>query len=137
MPRLIFALLIPLLLAVGNAPAAPIYKWRDASGTIHYEDTPPPKGEVQVIRAPTPYRGEAAQGSQENATASADPAAQEAAAKRAAKCAESREGLAQAESAERMYELDDQGVRRYLSDDEVKAHIAELKASVASWCEGQ
>jgi hypothetical protein len=36
-----------------------------------------------------------------------------------------------------MYELDDKGERRYFSAAEVRAHIAELRAAVASWCEGQ
>ena len=32
------------LLALGAPSAAQIYKWTDASGTVHFGDSPPPKG---------------------------------------------------------------------------------------------
>lgn len=128
------------LLLTGTALAAPIYKWKDAEGQIHLEDRLPPRGEVQVIRAPQPYLGEPAADAAAPATG-ASPTAEEQAAARTAErqrmCAESRERLAAGESAERMYELDDQGNRVYLSADQVRAHIAELRAAVASWCEEQ
>ncbi|WP_250625135.1 DUF4124 domain-containing protein [Pinirhizobacter soli] len=37
--------LLPLLLiVVATAASAQAYKWKDASGTVHYSDTPPPTG---------------------------------------------------------------------------------------------
>jgi hypothetical protein len=138
MPRLILPTLLMLVL-VATATAAPIYKWRDADGSVHYEDTQPAQGEYQVIRPATPYRGPQENG-QEAAVATDGDAAgatTDNAEERARNCAQSRESLAQAEAADRMYELDDKGERRYFSAAEVRAHIAELRAAVASWCEGQ
>ena len=137
MRRLIpFALCTLLLAATGLA--APIYKWKDADGQVHLEDRLPPQGEVQVIRPPQPYLGEPAADAAAS-TSTASPTAEEQAAAQATErqrmCAQSRERLAQGEAAERMYELDDQGNRVYLSEDRVKAHLAELRAAVASWCE--
>lgn len=37
--------LLPLMLiVVATAASAQAYKWKDASGTVHYSDTPPPTG---------------------------------------------------------------------------------------------
>jgi len=138
MPRSCLLLPLAALLLAGTALAAPIYKWTDAAtGNVHYEDTRPPQGEVEVIRAPAPYRGETAESAQAGTPAGSTPVEDEAAAKRKVTCMETRERLAQAESAQRMYLLDEKGNRRYLDADEIKAHVAELKAAVASWCEGQ
>ncbi len=122
-PVVLTALFAALL--AGAALAAPIYKWQDAEGRIHYEDTRPAKGDVEVIKPPTVYRGESA--SQGTGDATAD--------ERTRKCAESREALAQGESAERMYTLDAQGNRTYLSAEEIDAHVAELREAVARWCD--
>ncbi len=46
-PLLAAALLLLAPLAMGQA-----YKWTDSSGTVHYSDTPPPKG-TQVKRITT------------------------------------------------------------------------------------
>lgn len=137
MRRLILLALCALLLAATGL-AAPIYKWKDADGQVHLEDRLPPQGEVQVIRPPQPYLGEP-EAEASGAATPGSPTADEQAAARAAErqrmCAQSRERLAQGEAAERMYELDDQGNRVYLSEDRVEAHLAELRAAVASWCE--
>jgi glutaredoxin len=40
-----------LVLAAGAAAAqGQMYKWKDAAGRIHYSDTPPRQGQVQVLR---------------------------------------------------------------------------------------
>jgi len=41
MRRLPFAL---VLLLLAPAVAAQVYKWTDSQGTVHYSETPPPKG---------------------------------------------------------------------------------------------
>lgn len=44
MRRLSMPLLLILLLSVPLAVCAQVYKWKDAHGTVHYSDTPPPHG---------------------------------------------------------------------------------------------
>jgi hypothetical protein len=131
--------LCALLLVGTTSSAAPIYKWEDAEGRIHYEDTRPPEGEVKVIKPPTVYRGEPAEPAQpqpaaQGGTASPAPVASADPETRARKCAESREALAQGQGATRMYTLDAQGNRTYLSTAEIEAHVAKLQEAVASWC---
>ncbi len=138
--QILFSLLaLSALLLAGTSSAAPIYKWQDAEGRIHYEDTRPPEGEVKVIKPPTVYRGEPAEPAQpqpaaQGGSASPGPAASADPETRARKCAESREALAQGQGAERMYTLDAQGNRTYLSTAEIEAHVAKLQQAVASWC---
>lgn len=45
-PRLLAPLLLSTLLAL-PAAAGTVYKWRDASGQMHYTQTPPPDGAVR------------------------------------------------------------------------------------------
>ena len=113
---------------VGTTYAAPIYKWQDADGGIHYEDTHPPQGEVQVIRPAMPYRGETQTDTPESLE-SANRASE-----RREMCALSQKRLAEARSTDRIYEIDQKGNRRYLNADEIRAHVAELQAATDSWC---
>ena len=48
------ALLVAAWLQPGTADSAEIYKWRDASGVLHFTDTPPPETDYQEMRASTP-----------------------------------------------------------------------------------
>jgi glutaredoxin len=43
-------LALAALIATGAAAQDQMYKWKDAAGIYHYSDTPPPKGQVQVLR---------------------------------------------------------------------------------------
>jgi glutaredoxin len=36
--------------AVAAAAQGQVYKWKDAAGVVHYSDTPPARGQVQVLR---------------------------------------------------------------------------------------
>lgn len=134
---LLYPLTLACLLITGSALAAPIYKWTDAEGRIHYEDTRPPEGEVKVIVPPEVYRGEPATPASTDAqpgTQAAAGTAQAGTDERERKCAESREALAQGQSAERMYTLDAQGNRTYLTAAEIEAHVAKLQEAVERWC---
>lgn len=122
------------LLITGSALAAPIYKWRDAEGRVHYEDTRPAQGDVKVISPPEVYRGESTEPASTPAPTAAQAVTQGDAGERERKCAESREALAQGEDAERMYTLDAQGNRTYLSAADIAAHVAKLREAVENWC---
>jgi hypothetical protein len=138
--RLLHTCLLSLVCALvtGSVLAAPIYKWTDAEGRIHYEDTRPPEGEVKVIAPPEVYRGEpatsAAPDAQPGTQAATSGTTQGEAGERERKCAESREALTQGQAAERMYTLDAQGNRTYLTAAEIEAHVAKLQEAVESWC---
>ncbi len=48
--RQVAVLALGALIAIGAAAQDRIYKWKDAQGSVHYSDTPPPKGQAQVLR---------------------------------------------------------------------------------------
>jgi hypothetical protein len=120
-------LIAAVMLGCSALQAAPIYKWVDADGATHYEDRLPPQGEVETIRAPETWRGNPPDAAEKQAQT---PQSQ----RRAAECAKQRDRLAQAEAASRLYELDDEGRRRYLSADEKAHHIDKVRESIAYWC---
>jgi hypothetical protein len=114
--------------ALGVAHAAsPIYKWTDSAGTIHYEDQHPSEVDVEVLRSAEPYRGEPRD-------QAVDPAAV-AAEQRQAKCEEKRAMLDQVLKAPRLYRLDAQGNRVYLSALEHQQYTEELRSEVALLCQ--
>jgi len=43
-------LALAALIATGAAAQDQMYKWKDAAGVVHYSDTPPTRGQVQVLR---------------------------------------------------------------------------------------
>ncbi|MDX1594796.1 MAG: DUF4124 domain-containing protein [Gammaproteobacteria bacterium] len=138
MPRTLpLALAALLLLTAGGVLAAPIYKWTDADGQVHYEDLPPPQAEVEVIRAAEPYRGEtpaSPTATREGASAATATDAREADTRRQQLCEQNRAALDEAQTAQRMYRLDEDGRRVYLSEAEIATHLAELRAAIASTC---
>jgi glutaredoxin len=44
------AVAVAALALAAAAAQGQTYKWKDAAGVTHYSDTPPPKGQVQVLR---------------------------------------------------------------------------------------
>ncbi len=44
------SLLVCLILLLPQAPAAPMYKWVDENGNVHYGEFAPQKGKVEVIK---------------------------------------------------------------------------------------
>ncbi len=127
-------LTIVCLLTAGATFAAPIYKWTDAEGRVHYEDTRPAQADVQVIAPPAVYRGEAPRPSVGTPPSAATQAGTVDADERARKCAESRERLTEGQGAERMYTLDERGNRTYLTAAQIEAHVARLQEAVDTWC---
>jgi Domain of unknown function (DUF4124) len=45
----LIVLVFALALLGGAAAAGEIYRWRDSAGTVHFSDTPPPKGEAVSV----------------------------------------------------------------------------------------
>ncbi len=148
-----------LILAASSAVAwSQTYKWRDASGSIQYSDTPPPVGakDVQQLRRVAPPAPQAAPASSSTASAPKGYAEQDAefrkrlAAKqeaetkqaksdeeernRARNCETAKAQLAALESGARMVKLDSKGERQALSDEEREQARADSKKAVDTWC---
>ncbi len=135
-----------LLLAM---PAgADVYKWVDSTGKVHYSDKPVDltAGRVDVRSARTDYDRlerdrqaaiEAAQRQAEEATKQAEVDARQAEVDRvnAENCAKAQRNLNRVVSAQRLYEVDAEGERTYLSDAEIEARRQTARDDVARYCD--
>lgn len=134
---------LSLLVLAFNAGAAGVYKWTDADGVVHFSDQPhdqrnAERVEVSVIRAPrdggerspTPPRP-----GHDEAVDEADEVAQQQAEVRAANCRIARDTLEHNRGIDRMYRLDDNGERVFLTDEERAALLQRSRDDVAQWCD--
>jgi len=147
--RIAFFLLLASFAVTGIAQT---YKWRDASGSIQYSDTPPPPGakDVQQLRRAGAAASPAASG---GSRSSADQDAefrkrlvekQEAEAKqakagedeqvRARNCTQARGQLAAINSGARMVQTNVQGERVALDEPERERARQDAERAVESWC---
>ncbi len=143
------------------ASAAPMYKWTDADGKIHYSDQPPPASVKEGVTvkpgkqsAPVP---KAAAGEKAVPTAKAktyveeeaefrkrkvEEAEREAAEKKKAEdaaqqkqnCERARAQLANLQAGGRLTRINAQGEREFLSDAEIAQAAETAKKSADSWC---
>jgi hypothetical protein len=142
------AAMVSLCLGAGTAAAADIYRWTDANGDVQFGDRPPVGAQVEEIRVRN--RG-GAQGDiarqerterllQEFETERAERAEQEAAAEReaaerAAACDEARNRHFEYQNSGYLYEWDENGEKRVLSDAQHREARAEARADVDKWCD--
>jgi hypothetical protein len=143
-----------MLLATSMPALAQLYKWVDANGQVHYSDKPPPASAKpektlnirNVPSAPAPPS--------EGGTVTAKSAAerdlefrkrkveQEEEQKKAAaeaeterqNCARAQEKLRLYQEAGRVYRIDEQGERQYLSDEGREQGLAEAREEVDKHC---
>ncbi len=143
-----------IILSATSLPAlAQLYKWVDANGQVHYSDKPPPASakrektlNIRNVPAPAPPS--------EGGTATAKSAAeqdlefrkrkveQEEEQKKAAaeaetereNCARAQEKLRLYEEAGRVYRVDEQGERQYLSDEGRERGMAQAREEIAKYC---
>ena len=132
-----------LALAVVALPAsAQMYKWTDASGRIHYSDTPPPEGKAEEIKvapaaAPAP-KGQSWQ-DRERESAQRRLAQQQEEAKAppepngAQRCAAAR-GILSTLDGKAVFQKDKDGNRVYLEDKDRAALEKAANATVAQNC---
>ena len=143
-----------VLLAAAATVTAQTYKWRDASGTIQYSDSPPPsnaKDVQQLRRAPSAPAPSATSTSQAKPPVDAEAefrkrmtARQEAEAKqakaqedeeaRARNCERAKLQLAALESGNRMARYTEAGERITLDDADREAGKAEAQKAIQVWC---
>jgi len=148
-----------LILAASSAAAwSQTYKWRDASGSVQYSDTPPPVGAKDVQQlgrmappaqpaAPTTSsaagapKGYAEQDAEFRKRVAAKQEAEAKQAKsddeernRARNCELAKSQLTALETGARMVKLDSKGERQALSDEEREQARADSKKAVDIWC---
>lgn len=145
MNQILTGLLLALLLIPGQAPAAGLFKWTDKNGVVHFSDQPhnDPKAErVAMPRASTPAAPPPApehNGSESN-PADAVRERQEALARhqqevRAANCEIARRTLEHNQNIRRMFRLDENGDRVFLSEEEREEVLKRSQDDIAQWCD--
>lgn len=137
--------------------AQAIYSWKDASGRIHYSDTPPPDAQARTIKqapvAPRPAAPEASSGSNgtQQTTAEKDQAfrkrraeaaeAEEKARKQKAtaelqqqECARLRQQLIGLESGQPTVRFNEAGEQIYIGGDERASEVANIRQYMEQSC---
>ena len=144
-------LLIFTLVMAQGAVADGIYKWVDAEGGVHYGARPPAGGRAQSVtvkKAPPPDPGVAGLRAKEGKLLQvydqehqekqqAEAKASQEAAKRKRNCNIARDDPRMLKGVGRVYQLNDQGKRVYLSDAQKRSKEAAAQRAVAQWCDGQ
>ncbi|MEL6870882.1 MAG: DUF4124 domain-containing protein [Pseudomonadota bacterium] len=139
--------LIAAIASFSVSAHAQIYKWVDEDGVVHYADQPQSKDAVTSDIQPS--RTNAANVSARlNATAKLG---EEQASRRGgeeepevpdetdelvrqASCAAARKKMNQFTQARRLYKLDEDGAKAYLTEDETLAARAEVQAKITEFC---
>lgn len=107
-----------LALAAVAAQAGEVYKWKDKDGRVHYGDRPKHGAQAVDIPVAPPL----------------DPAAEKAAADRAAECARKRKQLETYRSAPSISETDNLGRTREYSEAERQQLIAQTEQKMNKAC---
>ena len=128
------ASLIAVCLVASGAGQGDIYRWKDSSGTWHYSDQPQPgaelvRGTIKPPSAPTPPVAALPPAAPPATGAAAAPAAanaqvteqvrQDVAAAKIEKCKKAEDIYAQSVQARRMYKVDAQGNKTFLTAPEL------------------
>ena len=156
MPMKTILTLLALLLAAtlpAGASAETVYKWKDASGRVHFGDQPGVSADAEELKvAPSQPAAEddSEDAGDEEATAAEggdapagdqDKAARQAAAEKEQKkireqnCQIARQTQQHNESLGRMYRVDANGERIYLSDEERAMVLKRSREDVEKWCD--
>lgn len=145
------AMILIIMAFAWTAASAEVYTWRDASGNIHYSDTPPPGVDAKKIRqgmqpgttpsAGTPVRSTAEQDLEfrkrqaeaEKARAKADQEKNESEEGKR-NCEDARKQLNALESGQRMSRINEAGESIPLDDDMRAQETEKARKAVKSWC---
>jgi len=142
-----------LLSMISVSASAQLYKWVDADGKVHYSDKAPPANAKQekklnIRNEPAPAPATAEQAAPAKSYVDQDleyrkrKVEQEEARKKSEaeaeterqNCARAQEKLRLYEEAGRVYRMDEQGERQYLSDEGREQGLAEAREEVAKYC---
>ncbi len=138
---------VTLLALIASAEAADVYRWVDDNGRVHYSDQPHQNGERPMRVAPaTPPDADLAQRQQRQRRLlqiyAEDREREEAAkrkqqaeqAERDRRCRYARRGVAHLEQGGVFYQSDDDGQRRYFSEQDIEARKSRWRSEVSKWC---
>lgn len=129
--------------------AETVYKWTDESGVIHFSDRPVPNAAAEEMRV-TPSSPARFEDDEEEADAEDDAVATDAPESkeerqaameeqrrkiREQNCQIARQTLQHNESIERMYRVDANGERVFLSDEEREIVLGKSREDVEKWCD--
>jgi len=145
------AIILIILAFVCTAAAAQVYTWRDASGKIHYSDTPPPGVDAKKMRPGGQSGGASSDGLPARSTAEqdmefrkrqtdADKARTKAeqdkgdAEDSKRNCEQAKTQLNALESGQRMSRFNEAGESIPLDDEMRAQEIDRARKSVQSWC---
>lgn len=151
MKKLLLLIAISLLCTATLSMAGKIYKWTDSEGNVHY-GTRPPNNQAKQIKVPKapPYAGKPAAKSgsstdarktlldafdkerkdKKEATAKADK--EKAVSDK--NCSNARKRVAGLSIGGRIYDITEQGERKYLEDNQIKSRLVEARKAVEKWC---
>jgi len=132
---------------VFDAAAQKVYKWVDDDGNTHYGDAAPAGQSEEIRLRKTPTVDASVNTRRERTerllkafqqdradTAEARQAAAETRKKRKANCATAKDTHYSYVSSGTLYNLDEQGNRVFLDDDEYANALAEAQKAVDKWC---
>lgn len=145
------AIILLILACLWTVASAQVYTWRDASGKVHYSDTPPPGVDAKRMRAGTQSGSSSPGGADTRSTAERDmefrkrqtdaekarvKAEQEKSDAEDGKrnCEDARKQLDALESGQRMSRLNEAGESIPLDDEMRAQEIDKARKSVQSWC---
>lgn len=148
--------LLILLLLSSTSTFAALNKWVDANGKVHYSDQPPPANvKAETLRTAPAASEPAKAGSAPAASKTlaeremelkkAQQAKKEASKKAAQEqaeanekkenCAAAQQSLKMLQYDVRLSDIDANGERYYLSDEQRQQRIAKAQQAVSSWCQ--
>lgn len=139
-------LLLLFLVALPVAASAQVYRWKDASGRVHYSQVPPPGADARQLAPPPPVSAAPNQDALNKSlqdAAKAEPKAREAAAKaaeeqasRQRECQSLREQIAfmDQSTARRMTTTDAQGNVSRVTTEQFDARRDELVGRASAVC---
>lgn len=144
------SLLVLLVFAGQTVFAQSIYSWKDASGQVHYSDTPPSDGKARTVRQPAlaptqtapaqesyvdkelAFRKRLAEKAETEEKARKDKADSE---QRQRECTASKQHLAGLESGQRIVRFNEAGERIFMDDSERAAEIERTRKAVDRICQ--
>ena len=140
-------LAISLLALACLGTTAEVYKWTDSAGRVHYSDKPDGENlEVMNVKSKRTDKAAIAQARQDkldaDQAAASDRKIQEEideeeeqnVAIRAENCRRASEAVVSLRNAQRLYVPNEEGERRYLSEEEIVDRIQRAETDKAKWC---
>jgi hypothetical protein len=143
MRRISPPLLLILLLVLPLAVAAQVYKWTDASGTVHFSDSPPPQGtkytnvktSLSAAAAATPVASTPAPSTQADKPAEKPKRIENTPENRSKLCTELKTNIALLQGDQPLTVDDDKGQRTAMPDERRRQELATAEGQAKQYCQ--